>query len=145
MTQATAPTGAPQALPQRLLPPALQLLLARVGIATVFFLSGRTKVQGWLTIKPFTYELFRTEYHLPLVSAELAAPLAAYAEHLLPLLLVAGLFTRYAALGLLAMTAVIEIFVYPNAWPTHLLWTAVLLPLIAQGGGKWSLDRVFFK
>jgi len=145
MNQATAPTGAPQALTERLLPPALQLLLARVGIAAVFFLSGRTKVQGWLTIKPFTYELFRSEYKLPLISAELAAPLATYAEHLLPLLLVAGLFTRHAALALLGMTAVIEIFVYPNAWPTHLLWTAVLLPLIAHGGGKWSLDRLFFK
>ena len=121
INQANAPTGAPRALPQRLLPPALQLLLARVGIAAVFFLSGRTKVQGWLTIKPFTYELFRSEYKLPLVSAELAAPLAAYAEHLLPLLLVVGMFTRFSALGLLAMTAVIEIFVYPNAWPTHLL------------------------
>jgi putative oxidoreductase len=145
MNQASAPTGAIQALTRHLLPPALQLLLARVGIGAVFFLSGRTKVQGWLTIKPFTYELFRSEYHLPLISAELAAPLATYAEHLLPLLLVLGLFTRHAALALLGMTAVIEIFVYPNAWPTHLLWTAVLLPLIAQGGGKWSLDRVFFK
>ena len=149
MIQATAPTGAPQAamarLAERLLPPALQLLLARVGIGAVFFLSGRTKVQGWLTIKPFTYELFRTEYKLPLISAELAAPLAAYAEHLLPLMLLLGLGTRYAALGLLGMTAVIEIFVYPNAWPTHLLWTAALLPLIAHGGGKWSLDRLFFR
>jgi len=145
INQANAPTGASQALPQRLLPPALQLLLARVGIAAVFFLSGRTKVQGWLTIKPFTYELFRTEYKLPLISAELAAPLATYAEHLLPLMLLLGLGTRYAALALLGMTAVIEIFVYPNAWPTHLLWTAALLPLIAQGGGKWSLDRLFFK
>ena len=149
MNQATAPTGAPEAtllrLARRLLPPALQLLLARLGIGAVFFLSGRTKVQGWLTIKPFTYELFRTEYKLPLISAELAAPLATYAEHLLPLMLLLGLGTRYAALGLLGMTAVIEIFVYPNAWPTHLLWTAALLPLIAQGGGKWSLDRLFFK
>jgi len=149
MNQATAPTGAPEAtllrLARRLLPPALQLLLARLGIGAVFFLSGRTKVQGWLTIKPFTYELFRTEYKLPLISAELAAPLATYAEHLLPLMLLLGLGTRYAALALLGMTAVIEIFVYPNAWPTHLLWTAALLPLIAQGGGKWSLDRLFFK
>lgn len=149
MNQATAPTGAPEAtllrLARRLLPPALQLLLARLGIGAVFFLSGRTKVQGWLTIKPFTYELFRTEYKLPLISAELAAPLATYAEHLLPLMLLLGLGTRYAALALLGMTAVIEIFVYPNAWPTHLLWTAALLPLLAQGGGKWSLDRLFFK
>jgi len=143
--QTTAPAGAPDPLCQRLLPPALQLLLARIGIGAVFFLSGRTKVQGFLTLKPFTYELFRTEYNLPLIPAELAAPLATYAEHLLPLLLVLGLFTRHAALALLGMTAVIEIFVYPNAWPTHLLWTAVLLPLIAQGGGAWSLDRVLFK
>jgi putative oxidoreductase len=142
MNQSTAPSGAAisTALPQ-----SLQLLVARVGIAAVFFLSGRTKVQGWLALKPFTYELFRSEYHLPLIPAELAAPLATYAEHLFPLLLVAGLFTRYAALALLGMTAVIEIFVYPAAWPTHLLWTAVLLPLVAQGGGKWSLDRLFFK
>lgn len=129
---------------EKFLPPALQLLVARVGIAAVFWLSGRTKVQGWLTIKPFTYELFRSEYALPLIPAELAAPLTAYAEHLFPLLLIAGLFTRQAALALLAMTAVIEIFVYPAAWPTHLLWTAVLLPLIAKGGGEWSLDRLFF-
>jgi putative oxidoreductase len=142
MHQSTAPSGATlsTALPQ-----SVQLLVARVGIAAVFFLSGRTKVQGWLTLKPFTYELFRSEYRLPLIPAELAAPLATYAEHLFPLLLVAGLFTRHAALALLGMTAVIEIFVYPAAWPTHLLWTAALLPLVAQGGGKWSLDRLFFK
>jgi putative oxidoreductase len=127
------------------LPPAFLLLLARVSIAAVFFLSGRTKVQGLLTLKPLTYELFRTEYALPLVPAEIAAPMAAYAEHLFPLLLVLGLCTRLSALALLGMTAVIEVFIYPNAWPTHLLWSAVLLPLIAQGGGKWSLDRVLFK
>jgi putative oxidoreductase len=142
MYQLTAPLRA--RLPA-LLPPALQLLLARVGIAAVFFLSGRTKVQGLLTIKPFTYELFRSEYALPLIPPEIAAPAAAYAEHLFPLLLVLGLCTRLSALALLGMTAVIEIFVYPAAWPTHLLWTAVLLPLIAQGGGAWSLDRVLFK
>jgi putative oxidoreductase len=142
MYQLTAPLRA--RLPA-LLPSALQLLLARVGIAAVFFLSGRTKVQGLLTIKPFTVELFRSEYALPLIPPEIAAPAAAYAEHLFPLLLVLGLCTRLSALALLGMTAVIEIFVYPAAWPTHLLWTAVLLPLIAQGGGAWSLDRVLFK
>jgi putative oxidoreductase len=135
---------ASQAGLEKFLPPAVQLLVARAGIAAVFWLSGRTKVQGWLTIKPFTYELFRSEYALPLIPAELAAPLTAYAEHLFPLLLIAGLCTRYAALALLGMTAIIEIFVYPGAWPTHLLWTAALLPLIAKGGGKWSLDRLIF-
>ena len=128
-----------------LLPSALQLLLARIGIAAVFFLSGRTKVHGLLTLKPSTYELFRTEYALPLLPPEVAAPLAAYAEHLFPLLLVLGLATRFSALALLGMTAVIEIFVYPDAWPTHLLWSAVLVPLIAQGGGDWSLDRLLHK
>jgi len=128
-----------------LLPSALQLLLARIGIAAVFFLSGRTKVEGLLSLKPSTYELFRTEYALPLVPPEVAAPLAAYAEHLFPLLLVLGLCTRLSAAALLGMTAVIEIFVYPEAWPTHLLWSAVLIPLIAQGGGAWSLDRLLHK
>jgi putative oxidoreductase len=125
---------------QRALPPALLLLVARFGIAAIFFLSGRTKVQGLLTIKASTYTLFRSEYALPLIPPELAAHLATYAEHLCPILLVLGLFTRPAATVLLGMTAVIEIFVYPDAWPTHLSWAGLLLPLIAQGGGAWSLD-----
>jgi putative oxidoreductase len=125
----------------RLLPDAALLLLDRVAVAAIFFLSGRTKVQGLFTIKESTYELFRSEYALPLVPPELAAQMAATAEHVLPLLLVLGLCTRGAALGLLGMTAVIEIFVYPDAWPTHLGWAALLLPLVAKGGGKWSLDR----
>jgi putative oxidoreductase len=125
----------------RLLPDAVLLLLDRVAVAAIFFLSGRTKVQGLFTLKESTYELFRSEYALPLVPPELAAQMAATAEHVFPLLLVLGLCTRGAALGLLGMTAVIEIFVYPDAWPTHLSWAALLLPLVAKGGGKWSLDR----
>jgi putative oxidoreductase len=128
--------------PARLLPDAALLLLDRVAVAAIFFLSGRTKVQGLFTIKESTYELFRSEYALPLVPPELAAQMAATAEHVLPLLLVLGLCTRGAALGLLGMTAVIEIFVYPDAWPTHLSWAALLLPLVVKGGGRWSLDRV---
>jgi putative oxidoreductase len=118
------------------------LLAARLAIAAIFFLSGRTKVEGWFTLKDSTIDLFRYEYMLPLIPPEIAAPMAAFAEHALPLLLVAGLFTRTAALGLLGMTAVIEIFVYPQAWPTHLSWAALLLPLIAQGAGAFSLDRL---
>lgn len=125
----------------RLLPPSFLLLVARLGIAAIFFLSGRTKVEGWLTITESTYELFRTEYALPAVPPVLAAHLAAYAEHLFPVLLALGLFTRPAALALLGMTAVIEIFVYPDAWPTHLGWAGLLLPLIAAGPGAVSLDR----
>jgi putative oxidoreductase len=125
----------------RLLPDATLLLLDRVAVAAIFFLSGRTKVEGLFTIKASTYAQFQSEYALPLLPPELAAQMAATAEHLFPLLLVLGLCTRGAALGLLGMTAVIEIFVYPDAWPTHLSWAA-LLPLVAKGGGSWSLDRV---
>lgn len=125
-------------------PDDLLLLLARLGIAAVFFLSGRTKVEGWLTISDGTYELFRTEYALPLVSPEIAAHAATYSEHLFPILLVIGLFTRPAALALLGMTVVIEVFVYPDAWPTHLSWAALLLPLVLRGGGAWSFDRLLY-
>ncbi|WP_019448814.1 DoxX family protein [Cupriavidus sp. BIS7] len=127
----------------RLISDSLLALLARLAIASVFFLSGRTKVTGLLTIKDSTYSLFEQEYKLPLVSPELAAHLAAYAEHLFPVLLVLGLFTRSAALALLGMTLVIEIFVYPDAWPTHLTWAALQLFLIGRGAGALSLDRVF--
>ncbi|BBT14781.1 hypothetical protein WP8S17C03_08300 [Metapseudomonas otitidis] len=126
---------------QRLLPDALLYLLVRVGIASVFFLSGRTKVEGLLSITPGTYELFRSEYALPLLPPELAAHLATYAEHLFPLLLVLGLATRLSALALLGMTVVIEVFVYPDAWSTHLSWAALLLVLVGRGAGAWSLDR----
>ncbi|MEM5428111.1 DoxX family protein [Cupriavidus oxalaticus] len=118
-------------------------LIARMAIASVFFLSGRTKVTGVLTIKDSTFALFESEYRLPLVPPELAAHLATYAEHLFPVLLVLGLLTRPAAFALLCMTAVIEIFVYPDAWPTHLTWAGLMLLLIARGGGAWSMDRLF--
>lgn len=120
----------------------LLLFVARLGVAAIFFLSGRTKVEGLLTITDSTYELFRTDYALPLISPEIAAHAATYSEHLFPILLVLGLFTRPAAAALLGMTLVIEIFVYPDAWPTHLSWLGLLLPLIARGGGTWSLDRM---
>ncbi len=119
----------------------LVLLVSRVGIATVFVYSGRTKVSGWLTVTDSAVGLFRDEYHLPLVDPALAAHAAAYAEHFFPILLVLGLGTRVAALALLGMTLVIEVFVYPDAWPTHLSWAAPLLLLAARGAGKFSLDR----
>jgi putative oxidoreductase len=130
------------ALAPRVLPDNLLLFVARVGIAAVFFLSGRTKVEGFLTIKPSTYDLFSSEYALPFLSPNVAAHVATYAEHLFPLLLVLGLLTRVSALGLLGMTLVIEIFVYPDAWPTHLSWAGLLLPLVAHGGGNWSIDHL---
>jgi putative oxidoreductase len=126
---------------ERALPLDAVLLAGRVGVAAVFFASGRTKVRGVLDVTEEAIGLFRDEYRLPLVDPTFAAHVAAYAEHALPVLLVIGLFSRLAALGLLAMTAVIEAFVYPEAWPTHLTWAAALLLVLARGGGAWSLDR----
>jgi putative oxidoreductase len=129
-------------LAQRALPPSFLLLVQRCGIAAIFFLSGRTKVTGWFTINDAAFELFRTDYKLPLVPPEIAAYAATFSEHVFPILLVLGLFTRYAALALLGMTTVIEIFVYPDAWPTHLSWAGLMLPVIAMGGGRFALDRL---
>jgi putative oxidoreductase len=125
------------AIPDWLLP-----LLQRLAIAAVFFLSGRTKVEGIFTLTDGTFALFESEYALPLIDPTLAAYLAAGAEHLFPILLVLGLFTRFSALALLGMTLVIQVFVYPDAWPTHLTWAALLVPLIARGSGRFSLDRL---
>jgi putative oxidoreductase len=127
---------------EQALPMSLILLVQRLGIASVFFMSGRTKVDGLLTVNESAFELFRFEYALPLVPPEVAAYAATYSEHLFPLLLALGLFTRFSATALLVMTLVIQIFVYPDAWPTHLSWAGLLLPLIAFGGGKLSLDRL---
>jgi putative oxidoreductase len=119
----------------------LLALAARVAVAAIFFLSGRTKVEGLLTVNDSAYTLFREDYKVPLLPPEFAAHLATYAEHLFPILLVLGLFTRLSALALLGMTAVIQIFVYPDAWPTHLSWAALMLYLIGRGAGPVSLDR----
>jgi putative oxidoreductase len=124
------------------IPGAALLLVARLGVAAVFFASGRTKVDGLLTIKDSTYTLFETDYKLPFVPPHIAAHAAAYSEHLFPILLALGLFSRVGAAGLLGMTTVIEVFVYPDAWPTHLSWAGLLLPILARGGGAWSLDRL---
>ncbi len=114
-------------------------LAARVFPAAVFWQSGQTKVAGW-HLKPSTITLFQNEYQLPLVDPTLAACMSAIAEHLFPVLLVIGLLTRLSALALLFMTAVIEIFVFPYAWPTHGVWATCFLLIIARGPGVVSLD-----
>jgi putative oxidoreductase len=130
-------------LASRLFRPSFLLLVQRLGVAAVFFMSGRTKIEdgSWITLSDGAFELFRTDYRLPFIAPVPAAYAATTAEHLFPILLFLGLFTRFSACGLLVMTSVIEIFVYPDAWPTHLSWAGLLLPLIAFGGGKLSLDR----
>lgn len=137
------------------LPPSWIALLARVSIAAVFWTSGQTKVEGfalnlvsgefqlgWPRLSDSALALFQDEYRLPLVSPAVAAPLAALAEHVLPLLLLFGLATRLSALGLLVMTLVIQVLVYPGAYATHGTWAALLLYLMAGGPGRWSVDHL---
>ncbi len=124
------------------LPYDLVAIAARLFPAVVFWLSARTKVDGF-TIKDSTYFLFENVYNLPLVPPAPAAVLATVAEHVLPVLLILGFLSRLSALGLLVMTAVSQIFVFPNAWVTHGLWAAALLVVLAQGPGRLSLDHLF--
>jgi putative oxidoreductase len=119
----------------------LLALGARAAVAGIFFMAGRTKVEGLLGVTDTAVSLFEDEYRLPLLSPELAAHLATYAEHLFPILLVLGLGTRLSAAALLVMTLVIQVFVYPSAWPTHLSWAVLLLYLVGRGAGRWSLDH----
>jgi putative oxidoreductase len=114
-------------------------LITRLSIAGVFWRSGQTKVEGW-RVTEGAIELFRSEYQLPLLDPVIAAYLAAFAEHLFPVLLVIGFATRFSAMALLMMTLVIQLFVYPDAWPTHGTWAACLLLLMWRGAGMLSLD-----
>lgn len=123
------------------IPYALIALAARIFPAAVFWQSGQTKLEGW-HVSDNAIFLFREEYKLPVIDPVVAAHLAAFAEHAFPILLVLGLATRFAALALLGMTLVIQIFVYPGAWPTHGTWMACFLILIAQGAGVLSFDHM---
>jgi len=121
-------------------PYAVLALPLRLAAATVFWNSAMAKLANWDT----TISLFTDEYKLPLLPPVLAAYIALTIELTTPVLLVLGLFTRAAALVLLCMTAVIEIFVYPQAWPTHIQWAAMLLVLICRGAGAISLDGLLW-
>ncbi|MCW8944479.1 MAG: DoxX family protein [Sedimenticola sp.] len=125
----------------QLIPASLMGLIARLAIAYTFFSSGRTKVTGVLEVTDTTLFLFKEEYAVPVIPSDIAAYMATYAEHFFPILLVLGLFTRFAALSLLVMTLVIQLFVYPDAWNVHLWWAIALLYLIKHGSGKASLDH----
>lgn len=127
---------------------AILLLFVRISLAGIFWRSGRTKVDegSWLSVSDTAKFLFEEEYKGVPVPSELAAYLATYAEHLFPIMLVIGLFTRLSALALLGMTMIIQIFVYPEAWwSVHMIWVALALVLIVRGGGSLSLDRLLAK
>ena len=114
----------------------IQLAL-RVGVGAVFFRSGLLKLDSW----QFTVQLFRDEYQVPLLDPVLAAQITTAVELGVPPLLFVGLATRLATLPLLGMIAVIQVFVYPNAWSDHLLWAAALALVLTRGAGVLSLDH----
>lgn len=126
-------------------PEAIALLFARVALAGIFWRSGRSKVVegSWLQISDATRFLFAEEYKGVPLPPDLSAPLATFAEHFFPILLVIGLTTRLSALALLGMTMVIQIFVFPEAWwSVHSIWVALCLVLILRGGGLFALDAL---
>lgn len=119
---------------------AAALLAIRIWIAEIFFMSGLTKIKSWTT----TIALFEDEYKVPLLSSEVAAYMATFAELALPLLLILGLMTPFSALGLIGITLVIEIFVYPDT-TEHYYWLLLLGILLTHGGGKFGLDYWLLK
>lgn len=137
------------------IPYSLIAFVARFSIAAVFWKSGQTKVEGLAIdlisgtfqlgeprLAASTLPLFRSEYQVPLLSPEVAAHMAAFAEHVFPALILMGIATRFSALALIGMTLTIQLFVYPDAYPTHGTWLALLLLLVAKGPGWLSADHL---
>ena len=120
------------------IPESVILLLLRVGVAMVFWKSGLTKLDSWDS----TIFLFAEEYRVPLLPPEVAAVLGTAAELGGSVALIIGLGSRFAALALLGVTAVIQLFVYPTLWSEHIFWFAALLLILARGAGVLSLDHL---
>ena len=115
--------------------PILQLAM-RIAVGMAFFNSGLLKFRSW----EFAIKLFEDEYKVPFIDPTWAARLVTFNELVFPVLLFIGLATRLATLPLLAMIAVIQIFVYPQAWADHLLWASILVFVLTRGPGALSLD-----
>jgi len=123
------------------IPLSLHQLLFRLAVAGVFLKAGMIKLSNWET----TLALFRDEYQIPVLPPEVAGVLATTFELGCSTLLVLGLATRLATLPLLTMIATIQVFVYPGAWPEHLVWTSILLFLLTRGAGRVSLDYLIIR
>lgn len=159
MTAATADAPPASTTPKRLIvrfvdlceriPMSLPQLLLRITMAIPFFQSGLTKFDGFLSVSPGAVWLFANDFKLHLFGATLAYPfptamavLSGIGELLFPVLLVLGFGTRFAALGLLGMTAIIQLTI-PDAWQSfHLPWAAMLLAILVYGPGRLSLDEL---
>lgn len=119
-------------------PLSLVQVVCRLAIAGVFLRAGMQKLAGWET----TLALFGEEYKVPLLSPELAATMSVATEVGCSILILLGLATRLATLPFFGMILMIQLFVFPQAWPEHLTWTALLLVLLTRGAGAVSVDHV---
>ncbi len=126
------------------IPDDLIAIMARFAVGLVFFKAGLTKIEGF-ALKPSTFFLFESEYTVPLLPPVVAAYLGTISELLLPIALWVGFGARFAALALLVMTAVIQIFNYPNAYGIHALWSVALLYILIKGPGLLSIDHLLRK
>ena len=135
----------------KLLPEDVVALTARFAIASVFWRSAQTKINGWdflgqswqfFNLNSSTLMLFEYEYDLPIIAPELAAYLGTFVEFFVSIAIFLGFMTRISAVVFLGLTATIQFMVYPDAWPTHILWAAILLYIIKHGAGKVSLDNM---
>ena len=113
-------------------------LIARLATFSVFIRSGTQKLSDWNA----TLLLFRNEYHTPVLPPAVAAYTATTMELGCSSLILAGLLTRVSTLLLLGMTLTIQLFIYPDAWPTHIQWLAFMIVLVLRGPGDWSLDAL---
>jgi putative oxidoreductase len=127
------------------IPYSIVALVARLAVATVFWRSAQTKIDGFFEVKDSTFYLFTEKYKVPLLPPELAAYLATYQELIGSVLLIIGLATRLTALAFIGMVAIIQTFVYPEGWPNHILWFALLLLIVARGPGAISLDHLIWR
>ena len=119
-------------------PLSIILLAGRVGVGATFFKAGLLKYNSF----EFAVKLFQEEYRVPLIDPAVAARIAMVQELTLPILLFLGLATRIATIPLLGMIAVIQTFVYPNAYNDHLVWGSILVLVLTRGPGVFSLDYV---
>ena len=134
-------------LVQSIASPSIVQLVLRVALAVPFWRSGILKWDGFLKLSDTAVTLFRDEFmlHLPGGPYHYPVPtvmafLSGCGEILFPVLLLLGLGTRFAALGLLVMTAIVELTV-PDGWPVHITWAAMALGIMAYGPGRFSLDH----
>ncbi len=124
----------------------LGLLALRLPVAVVFWRSGRTKVEGWNIFSVNETQVFLFEHEFGMPFPAFTAHVTAFAEHVLPVLLVLGLMTRLSAFGMLIMTMVIQLFVFPDAWlNAHMFWAAILFAVVALGPGRISIDHLLLR